>query len=186
MLIIVFSAVAVLVNYDAFFPRPVPVQIYEPTIPSANERVVCIAFDDGWKSHLEVASVLEDYNFTATFPIVTSYVGYSAYMSWADIESLAQRGHDIVSHTHTHANLSAVDTATLQTELAKSREILRSRGYAADVLIYPYGEAADNGTVRNAVAQLTCWHAEPRQANATSPTLTATTSTHMASIAIPA
>ncbi len=153
LLIIVFSAVIILVNFDNFAPRHAINQVYEPTIPSADEKVVCIAFDDGWKSHVEVALALEAYNFTATFPIVTSYVGYSAYMSWQEIASLGKRGHDIVSHTHTHANLSAVDSAVLEAELVQSREILRSKGYAADVLVYPYGEAADNTTVRNAVAK---------------------------------
>jgi peptidoglycan/xylan/chitin deacetylase (PgdA/CDA1 family) len=133
--------------------RSAPTQIYQPTASSPDDRIVCIVFDDGWKTHLDAAPILESCNFTATFSIITSYVGYSAYMTWDDIDSLAQRGHDIVSHTSSHLNLSAVDDATLQAELAGSREVLRSKGYAADVLIYPYGEAAGNWTVRNAVAQ---------------------------------
>ncbi len=136
-----------------FFPPSAPNQIYDPIVPSTDERVVCIAFDDGWKSHLETVSILEDYNFTATFPVITSYIGFPAYMNWEDIRLIAQKGNDIVSHTQTHSNFSAVDDATLHAELANSRQILRSKGYAADVLIYPYGEGANNETVRNVVAQ---------------------------------
>ena len=131
----------------------VPTQIYRPTASSSDQRVVCIIFDGGWKTHLDAAAVLEDYNFSATFPIVTSYVGYPAYMTWDDLASLAQRGNDIVSQTSRRINLSAVDDTTLQAELAGSREILRSKGYPADVLVYPSSEAANNSTVRNTAAQ---------------------------------
>lgn len=150
--IIVAGAVAVL-NFDNLLVAPAPVQVYEPTMPSDNERIVCLAFDDGWKSHLEVASILESYNFKATFPIITSYVGYPAYLDWSDIRSLAQKGNDIVSHTVTHRDLSWLDSASLHAELADSREALRSKGYAADVLIYPYGVGDSNDMVRNAVAE---------------------------------
>lgn len=149
-------AVTVLFSVDTstLFAAPAPAQIYQPTVPSEDQKVVCIAFDDGWKSHVDTVPILERYNFTASYSIVTSYIGYPAYMNWADIAYVAQKGNDIVSHTNTHCNLSAVDAATLHTELADSREILRSRGYSADILIYPYGEAANNETVRDAVAQI--------------------------------
>ncbi len=155
VILTVCAAAAILVTTDTndFFAAAPPTQIYEPKAPSANEKVVCIAFDDGWKTHLEAADILERYNFTATFPIITSYVGYPAYMDWADIRVLSQKGNDIVSHTNTHTNLSSVGSATLSSELARSREVLRSKGYAADVLIYPYGEGDGNWTVRNAVAE---------------------------------
>jgi peptidoglycan/xylan/chitin deacetylase (PgdA/CDA1 family) len=153
IVITVLATVAFIFSTGSLFSPPAPNLIYAPTIPSPNERVVCLVLDDGWKTHLEAASILASYNFTASFPIITSYVGYSAYMSWNDISTLAGQGNDIVSHTHTHLNLSAVDEQTFQSELANSQQILRSKGYAADVLIYPYGEGAQNWTVRNAVTQ---------------------------------
>jgi hypothetical protein len=74
-------------------------------------------------------------------------------MDWQQVAQIAQKGNDIISHTHTHQNLSIANPETLQTELAKSQQILRSKGYAADVLIYPYGEGFDNETVRDLTAQ---------------------------------
>jgi hypothetical protein len=157
VVLVVSAIITIMISLDTNMlsppPPAPPAQLYQPTVPASNEKVVCIAFDDGWKTHLDASSTLESYNFTATFSIITSYVGYPAYMDWDEIASLAQKGNDIVSHTHTHSNLSTVDDATLQAELGGSREVLRSKGYAADVLVYPYGEAADNWTVRNAVAQ---------------------------------
>lgn len=154
IILTVCTVVTILATTDtgALFTPAAPTQVYSPTVPSAAEKVVCIAFDDGWKTHMQAADILESYGFKATYPIITSYVGYPAYMGWDDIQQLAARGNDIVSHTDSHINLSRVDDASLYFELAHSRDALRSHGYGADVLIYPYGEGNGNWTVRNAVA----------------------------------
>lgn len=138
---------------SAISSPPIPTLIYQPTIPTADQKVVCIVFDDGWKNQLEAIPILQSYNYTATFGIITQYVGYSAYMNWQDINTIAQKGMDIASHSNTHQNLSAVDNTNLHSELANSQKTLRSKGYPADVFIYPYGEAADNQTVKEAVAK---------------------------------
>jgi peptidoglycan/xylan/chitin deacetylase (PgdA/CDA1 family) len=141
-------------NTGSPLATPAPNQVYSPTVPTVDQKVVCIVLDDGWKTHLDAASILERYNFTASYPIITSYVGYPAYMNWDDIAALSQKGNDILSQTITHANLSAVNSTTLNTELVDSRQMLRSHGYGADILIYPYGEATHNQTVTDKVAQV--------------------------------
>ncbi len=152
--LIVFSTVSALIAvYPSLTAPAYPKQVYEPTLPAADERVVCIVFDDGWKSQLNAVPILESYDFSATFAIVTSYPGYPAYMSWADIAGIAQRGNDIASHTLTHMNLSSTDEATLKAELEGSQQALRLKGYAANVLVYPYGAGSDNATVQAVVAQ---------------------------------
>lgn len=158
LIVLVFGAsivIATEINSSLFSPPPptIPKQIYAPTIPPADQRVVCIVFDDGWKSQLNALPILDRLGFNATFAVVTSYAGYPAYLSWNDIATVAQSGNDIESHTDTHADLSTLDNATLYSELAKSQQALRSKGYAANILVYPYGDAADNQTVRDAVAQ---------------------------------
>ena len=153
IVITISAATAIVLDRNMLFPPAPPTQTYEPSVPSANQKVVCIVFDDGWKTHLDTLPILANYNFTATYTIITSYVGYPAYMNWADILNVAQKGNDIVSHTQTHCNLSSVNETTLQAELANSQQALRLKGYAADVLIYPYGEGANNLTVRNEVAK---------------------------------
>jgi len=133
-------------------PKP-PLQIYDPAIPAATEKVVCIVFDDGWKSQLDAVPVLDRYNFTATFAIVTSYCTYPDYMTWKDIAKIAAKGNDIVSHTVSHPRLSQLDNETLHAELANSRHALRDKGYAADVLVYPYGDGDTTQTVQDAVSK---------------------------------
>ncbi len=148
----------IFIDYDntplaTLFAPPIPSQTYEPTMPPSGQKVVCIVFDDGWKSQLDAVPILQGYGFSATFAVVTSYTSYPQYMDWKDIRSLASEGMDIASHTDTHPDLNHVDNTALYNELSRSQQILRSRGYPANILVYPYGGAADNQTVRDAVAQ---------------------------------
>jgi peptidoglycan/xylan/chitin deacetylase (PgdA/CDA1 family) len=135
-----------------FAPAPSK-QIYQPTVPSVDQKVVCIVFDDGWKNQLDALPILQSYDFKATFAIVTSYTTYPDYMSWKDLRTLSSADMDIASHTDTHLDLGKTSTQTLYVELSKSQAILRSRGYSANVFVYPYGESAENQTVQEAVAQ---------------------------------
>jgi len=53
-----------------------PREIYSPTLPSENQKVVCIVFDDGWKSQLKALPILDSFGLKATFAIVTSYTDH--------------------------------------------------------------------------------------------------------------
>jgi len=74
-------------------------------------------------------------------------------MTWEQIASLAQNGHDIETHTSDHISLNNLDNETLVYQVVNSQQILRSKGYAANIFVYPFGEGADNGTVRNVVSE---------------------------------
>jgi len=157
VLIMLFS-VTIIVDYDntplaVLFAPAIPNQIYQPTVPTPDQKVVCIVFDDGWKSQLDAVPTLQSYGFKATFAIVTGYTSYPEYMNWKDIRGLAEEGMDIASHTDTHVDLGNVNSATLYGELSKSQAILRSRGYPANVFVYPYGDSANNRTAADGVAQ---------------------------------
>jgi peptidoglycan/xylan/chitin deacetylase (PgdA/CDA1 family) len=128
-------------------------EIYGPTLPSENQKVVCIVFDDGWKSQLEAIQILDNFGYKATFAIVTSYTQHPNYMTWDQIATLAQNGHDIESHTCDHLSLSSLDNESLIYQVANSQQILRSKGYAANIFVYPFGEGPENSTVRNVVSQ---------------------------------
>ena len=50
--------------------------------------------------------ILDKYGFKATFYIVCNYVGGGDNrMTWEEIKSLQQEGHDIASHTMNHDDL---------------------------------------------------------------------------------
>lgn len=157
VLLALFS-VTIIIDYDdtplAVFLAPgIPRQIYQPTVPQPDQKVVCIIFDDGWKSQLDAVPILQSYGFNATFAIVTGYTSYPEYMNWKDIRGLALEGMDIASHTDTYVDLDNVNSIALYGELSKSQAILRSRGYPANVFVYPYGDSANNQTVEDGVGQ---------------------------------
>jgi peptidoglycan/xylan/chitin deacetylase (PgdA/CDA1 family) len=112
-------------------------------------------FDDGWKSQLDAAGILEKFNFKATYGIVTSYIdgNYPAYMTWKDIQKLQLDGNYIASHSYSHLDLSKVSTDTLEKEIAESKGILRDHNLTTELFIYPYGEGSENSTVRAVVAK---------------------------------
>ena len=158
LVLIMLFTVTIIVDYDntplaTLLAPAIPNQIYQPTVPLPDQKVVCIVFDDGWKSQLDAVPILQSYGFNATFAIVTGYTSYPEYMTWKDIRGLASAGMDIASHTDTHVDLGNVNSVILYGELSTSQSILRSRGYPANVFVYPYGDSANNQTVGDAVAQ---------------------------------
>lgn len=64
------------------------------------EKPILISFDDTRVEHfLTVAPILEKYGFRGTFYIMTVSIGKPNYMSKAQIQELAKRGHAIGLHT---------------------------------------------------------------------------------------
>jgi len=59
-------------------------------------------FDDGGVGFLLAATILEKYQMKGIFFITTALIGKKGFLSIGDIQSLANRGHIIGSHTHTH------------------------------------------------------------------------------------
>jgi peptidoglycan/xylan/chitin deacetylase (PgdA/CDA1 family) len=70
------------------------------------EKSVVLTFDDGWKEMLDVAPVLQEHGFKATFLIITGAadgVFGSQYLNWEEIQTLARNpDFEFGSHTLTH------------------------------------------------------------------------------------
>jgi peptidoglycan/xylan/chitin deacetylase (PgdA/CDA1 family) len=123
-------------------------KLYQPYLPSENESIVVICFDDGWKTQLNASEVLDTFGFKATFGIVTSYVGCPAYMSWEEIQALNAKGNDIESHSYSHIDLANASETNIEYELSRSKVDLFNKGIDSSVFIYPFGTGSDNVTVR--------------------------------------
>jgi peptidoglycan/xylan/chitin deacetylase (PgdA/CDA1 family) len=66
------------------------------------------------------------------------------YMDPSMVQALQASGHEISSHTRTHASLSTVATSTMIDEIVNSRTEIQSMGISnVDTLIYPYGDYSD-------------------------------------------
>jgi peptidoglycan/xylan/chitin deacetylase (PgdA/CDA1 family) len=86
---------------------------------------VVLTFDDGYEDAATVAlPVLEDYGFTATFYIVTEFVGKPGYMTWEQVRLLHESGMEIGSHTINHPDLTARSPEEAYQEIAVSQAII--------------------------------------------------------------
>ena len=116
-------------------------------------KPIVLTFDDGWRSqYVSALPLLKKYRQTATFYIVSGYMGYNAYMDWAMTEELKNAGMTIAAHTIDHADLTRKSPADLEREVRDSKVLLESRlNISITHFAYPFG--AYNNRVVEAVKQ---------------------------------
>jgi peptidoglycan/xylan/chitin deacetylase (PgdA/CDA1 family) len=115
-------------------------------------RTVAVTFDDSYRDNLSAARVLAERGLPATFFVPTAYVGSDRvyewdrglprleHLSWADVSQIARLGHEIGSHTVTHANLGVVGPEQARAEIFASRQIIAEHvGRPARWFAYPFG-----------------------------------------------
>ena len=110
------------------------------------EKSVVITFDDGWRNQYAYAfPVLKKYADTATFFIVSDYVGGGYFLTWDQIRVMNNSGMVIGAHTRTHPLLVNVpDLATLRSEIKGSKDIIEGQvGEPVTLFAYPYGHYDD-------------------------------------------
>jgi peptidoglycan/xylan/chitin deacetylase (PgdA/CDA1 family) len=90
------------------------------------DSAVALTFDDGGSSaHAVIADLLEKRGWRGTFFITTDFIGKPGFLTAAQIEDLAKRGHAIGSHSCSHPPLFARHThAELIKEWRTSTEVL--------------------------------------------------------------
>jgi peptidoglycan/xylan/chitin deacetylase (PgdA/CDA1 family) len=118
-------------------------------------KPVVISFDDGWEDQFIYAvPLLEKYNYTATFFVVTNFVGTSGFFSWSQLRRLLAEGMKIGSHSRSHPRLDQIHNPDmLWDQIYASKQLLeRQLGKTVDEFAYPYGSynAATLSTVRAA------------------------------------
>jgi peptidoglycan/xylan/chitin deacetylase (PgdA/CDA1 family) len=121
-------------------------------------RELVVTFDDGFKNVLTNATpALAEHGIRACFFLVTQLVGSDGEgawqrrlhlprpiepLTWDDATRLLALGHEIGSHTRTHADLASLPRDELETELGGSREELVHHFGPIAHLSVPYGDAA--------------------------------------------
>lgn len=99
-----------------------------------------LTFDDGGASVLAIADALERRGWRGHFFVTTERIGTDGFASADEVRALADRGHDVGSHSHTHPTYMArLGDAELAREWTVSRDVL------ADVLGAPPATAAVPG-----------------------------------------
>jgi peptidoglycan/xylan/chitin deacetylase (PgdA/CDA1 family) len=115
---------------------------------------VAFSFDDGFESCRDAAAVLQEFGVSACFFVCPDLVGLrdqssvdqafglrglEPLMTWNDLERLMASGHEIGSHTMTHANLAAETPARVADEVGRSWEVMRERLGQVEHFAWPYG-----------------------------------------------
>ncbi len=133
-------------------------------------RPVILTFDD-CSADLYTYAVpeLKARNMTATFFIISNYVGLKAelvrasgekaeelvinYMSWAQLNELAASGFEMGSHTLNHRVLTEMGETLKMQQIVNSRRMIQAAmpGVPVDVFAYPFGIGADDENVQKYV-----------------------------------
>lgn len=118
-------------------------EIYKLNEPGA----VALTFDDGPHPVMTpmILDLLDRHNYRATFFLI----GKQATMYPDLVREIANRGHEIGSHSHTHVNMTRLDSLGAETELVRSRAAIRQACGQIVTLFRPPGGNYDD-TVRQA------------------------------------
>ncbi len=126
------------------------VTLHPKAVPA---NTVIVMFDDGWDDQFTTAvPILQNLGLKATFDVYPAAMDgeWSDFMSWSQVEWLAQNGFDVESHTYSHQDLNNLSQATLTDELTGSKEAFLNHRIQTGELALPYGDGADNTTVLQA------------------------------------
>lgn len=111
--------------------------------------------DDGFKNNLKAAEILNEFGVKACFFVCPDIIGQSngeviknfcnqrlhlppvEFLNWDDISQLQKQGHEIGSHTMSHAKLT--ETPDAINEIAQSKYVLEKRVGPVKHFAYPYG-----------------------------------------------
>ncbi|MGZ6125396.1 MAG: polysaccharide deacetylase family protein [Myxococcales bacterium] len=104
------------------------------------KKGVALTFDDGSADALEVVlPELRKRRLTATFFVITDFVGKPGYLTWEGVRALEKAGMEIGSHTAHHLRLPDLPDGLAREELAQSKRDLENHlGHRVELLAYPY------------------------------------------------
>ena len=95
--------------------------------------------DDGAKNALENwENISDEIGVKITFAINTGGIDKEGKTSWDDVLRLKDKGHEFVSHTHGHINLTTTSEAAIVEDFKKAKAALREHGCETRYLVYPY------------------------------------------------
>jgi peptidoglycan/xylan/chitin deacetylase (PgdA/CDA1 family) len=121
-------------------------------LPAANcGKAIIMCFDDGFESFYHLAlPVLQGHGCKTTVFPVAGYIGRPSawdtlppqnHLTKEQIREIASLGHEIGSHTMSHANLTLLNDADLEKELLQSKQILEDiTGRPVTSLSFPFGQ----------------------------------------------
>jgi peptidoglycan/xylan/chitin deacetylase (PgdA/CDA1 family) len=119
--------------------------------PSDRGKAIVMCFDDGFESFYRLAlPLLQNHGCKTTVFPVAGYIGRPSawdtlppqnHLTKEQIREIASLGHEIGSHTMSHANLTLLSDADLETELLQSKKTLEDiTGRPVTSVSFPFGQ----------------------------------------------
>ncbi len=100
---------------------------------------VSLRFDDGWKSQLNAARLLAQYEMPGSIYIISDAMGTPGYMTWDDVQTVS-RVMEIGGHTVSHSDLrNLASRQAYETEIGADYRALTGRGFTVTTFVYPFG-----------------------------------------------
>jgi len=132
-------------------------EIQQRESTSNNNKVVILTFGNAPKSqYTEAKPILDKYGFKASFFVVCNWINSdkdNSHMTWQDIETLHNEGHDIGAKSLNHKDLTILSPSELEFEVGQSKKCLADHNIDARVFGTPYGAGWDNPTVIDTIAK---------------------------------
>jgi peptidoglycan/xylan/chitin deacetylase (PgdA/CDA1 family) len=116
-------------------------------------KAAIITFDDGMLSQYTYAkTILDKYNFKATFYIICNSVDKENRMNWNNIQILEEEGHEIGSHSMNHKRLSKLSEEEMKYEIIQSKRCLQENGFNVTSFSFPYNDGDNNKNILKIIA----------------------------------
>lgn len=110
-------------HLDAIAASGAPVALWDAA--GGPRHGVALTFDDGGASALAAAGALERRGWRGHFFVTTGRIGAPGFLSVAGVRELAERGHAVGSHSHTHPTyMGRLPPGEIEREWAESGTIL--------------------------------------------------------------
>src|SRR5215203_6047318 len=144
------------------FSQLVDIQQENNSSSSTSNKEVILTFGNAPKSqYTDAKPILDKYGFKASFFVVCNWIDSdededkddTSHMTWQDIETLHNEGHDIEAKSLNHKDLTTLSASELDFEVAQSKKCLADHNIDARVFGTPYGEGWDNPTVIDTIAK---------------------------------
>lgn len=111
---------------------------------------ISYTFDDNLPNQLKIAvPMFNEYDFKLTlFTVTTANAG--AAPNYTGLQTAANAGHEIASHTVSHGHLGSANDATLTAEMKNSQDVINSKitGQKCVTMAYPYCETGKESIVQ--------------------------------------
>ena len=163
IVIIAFLTITIVFSPIMSISQLVDIQQENNSSSTSNKEEVILTFGNAPKSqYIDAKPILDKYGFKASFFVVCNWISDSdsdededdtSHMTWQDIETLHNDGHDIEAKSLNHKDLTTLSASELDFEVGQSKKCLDDQNIDARVFGTPYGEGWDNSTVIDTIAK---------------------------------